>query len=311
MLKLNHKHLLTGEELSADEIHLLLHLARDFKKKREEGDTKDILKGKHLALLFEKASLRTRFSFSVAMHELGGHVIESLGETRKKEDPEDVARVLEGYCHAIMIRTHSDEILKRMEKASKIPIINGLSDMHHPCQILADLLTLQEEFGTLEGLKVAYIGDGNNILHSLLLIAPLVGVHLHYCCPKTCEPNAEILKRALMRAELTNGSITACSTPIAAALEVHAIYTDVWASMGFENKTDESLFKGFQVNEQLMEHALPKAVFMHCMPMIKGKEVSDTLPYKPASVIFKQSENRLHAQKAVLVAFMSKQGDPK
>lgn len=304
MLKLTHKHLLTGEELSADEIQSLLSLASKLKKKRKEGRTTDILKDKHLALLFEKPSLRTRFSFTVAMHELGGNVVESLGETRKKEEPEDVARVIEGYCHAVMIRTHSDEILTRMSQVSKIPIINGLSDLHHPCQILADLLTLKEAFGKLDGLKLSYIGDGNNILHSLLLLAPLTGVHLHYCCPRTCQPNADIVKQALMRTAKAKGSITTSSTPIAAAGQAHAIYTDVWASMGFENKTNESLFEGFQINEQLMQQALPEAIFMHCLPMIRGKEVSQTLPDKPASVIFKQSENRLHIQKALLIALM-------
>ncbi len=310
MLNLTHKHLLTGEELSAEEIKSLLLLASTLKKKREEGHTSHLLKGKHLALLFEKPSLRTRFSFTVAMHELGGHVVESLSETRKKEEPEDVARVLDGYCHAIMMRTHSDETLTRMSQVAKVPIINGLSDLHHPCQILADLLTLQEAFGKLEGLKLTYIGDGNNILHSLLLLAPLVGIDLHYCCPKTCQLHADILKKAMMRIKKAKGSITQCSTPIAAAQQAHAIYTDVWISMGFENKMDESgssresLFEGFQVNEQLMEQALPEALFLHCLPMIRGKEVSQTLPDQPASAIFKQSENRLHIQKALLVALI-------
>lgn len=295
------KHLITGEELSFGEITSLLTLAANLKKKGN-GDT--LLQGKHLALLFEKPSLRTRFSFTIAMHELGGHVVESLSETRKKEEPEDVARVLEGYCDAIMVRTHSDEILSRMGQVSKIPIINGLSDLHHPCQILADLLTLQEVFGKLEGLKLTYIGDGNNILHSLLLLAPLIGVNLHYCCPKMCQPNEEIVKQASLRQAEGKGSITICSTPLGAAKEAHAVYTDVWTSMGFENKIDESLFAGFQVNEQLMKHALPDAIFMHCLPMIRGKEVSQTLPDKPASVIFKQSENRLHIQKALLIALI-------
>jgi ornithine carbamoyltransferase len=311
MLKLTHKHLLTGEELSADEIKSILSLASELKKSRNEGMGKDILHGKHLAILFEKPSLRTRLSFTIAMHELGGLVVESLGETRKKEEPEDITRVIEGYCHAIMIRTHSDDFLKRMSQVSKIPIINGLSNLHHPCQILADLLTLQEKFGELEGLKLTYIGDGNNILHSLLLLAPLMGVHLHYCCPTTRQPDAYILQQALIHTSQAQGSITACSSPIHAAKSAHAIYTDVWTSMGFEDTNDESLFEGFQVNEQLMEQALPEAVFMHCLPLVRGKEVSQTLPDNPASVIFKQSENRLHIQKALLVGLMSKQGDSK
>lgn len=304
MLKLTNKHLLTGEELSKDEIHALFDLASELKKKRREGHVVDILKGKHLALLFEKPSLRTRLSFIVAMHELGGHCVESLAKTRKKEDPEDVVRVIEGYCHAIMIRTHRDDTLKRMSQVAKIPVINGLSNGHHPCQILADLFTLQEAFGTLEGLKVTYIGDGNNILHSLLLLAPMLGIQLHYCCPQACQPHAKILEQAKKRLRLGTGSITSCPTPALAVQQAHAIYTDVWTSMGFENQTDESQFEGFQVNEQLMKQALPQAIFMHCMPMVKGKEVSETLPYAPVSVIFKQSENRLHIQKALLVALI-------
>lgn len=146
---------------------------------------------------------------------------------------------------------------------------------------------------------------------SLLSLAPLAGVHFHFCCPKTCQPNANIVKQALMRADRAKGSITIHTTPIVAAGGAHAIYTDVWASMGFENKTNESLFEGFQVNKELMEQALPEAIFMHCLPMIRGKEVSQTLPDKPASVIFQQSENRLHIQKALLVALMTKEGDSK
>lgn len=288
------KHLLTGEELSVEKIESLLTLARELKAKRKEGYGAKLLKGKHLALLFEKPSLRTRFSFTIAMRELGGEVVESVSETRKKEEPEDMARVLHGYCHAVMIRTHGDDTLTRMGKVSKIPIINGLSDLHHPCQILADLMTLQEAFGKLKGLKLAYIGDGNNILHSLMLIAPRLGVDLRYCCPPGCQPNGAITKRA-------KGAITSCKTPQEAAKGAHALYTDVWTSMGFEDKTDESQFEGFQVNEKLMAAALPEAKFLHCLPMVRGKEVSETLPDSPASLIFEQSENRLHIQKAILI----------
>jgi ornithine carbamoyltransferase len=303
MLKLAHKHLLTGGELSSFEIESLLNFASELKQVRKQ--TPPILKGKHLAMLFEKPSLRTRFSFMVAMYELGGSVVESASDTRKKEEPEDLARVLSGYCDGIMIRTHSDEELGRMAEASSIPIINALSNDHHPCQILADLLTLREKFGQLKGLKVTYIGDGNNILHSLLLMAPMMGIDLHYCCPKGCEPKPEILNAALARA--SNGSIAAHASPLSAVAGAHAVYTDVWTSMGFENEKDEKLFSGFQVNEKLMELALPEAIFMHCMPMVKGKEVSQTLPDSPQSAIFQQSENRLHVQKAILIALLGEQ----
>ena len=298
------KHLITGKELSAGEIKSLLKLSGELKKKRKEGQCHPALKGKHLAMLFEKPSLRTRFSFMVAMQELGGTVVESVSDTRKKEEPEDLTKVLSGYCDGIMIRTNKDDDLTRMEKVSAIPIINALSDDHHPCQILADLLTLKEVFGKLEGLKLTYIGDGNNILHSLLLMVPQVGVHFHYCCPASRGPKEDILATAKLKADLSKGSITAHSSPQMAVKDAHAVYTDVWASMGFENSTKEELFAGFQVNEQLMALALPEAIFMHCMPMVRGKEVSDTLPDSPASVIFQQSENRLHVQKALLVTLM-------
>lgn len=299
------KHLLTGEELTLVETLSLLTLAGDLKKTRKTAPK--ILAGKNLAMLFEKLSLRTRFSFSVAMHELGGNVIESISDTRKKEDPEDVARVLSGYCDGIMIRTFNDEELIRLATASSIPVINALSDDHHPCQILADLLTLKENFGKLEGLKLTYIGDGNNILHSLLLIAPFTGIHLHYCCPKGCQPKPEILKKAKMRVSANKGSITSHASPQDAVKSAHAVYTDVWTSMGFENNKNEEIFAGFQVNEALMTLALPEAIFMHCMPMVKGKEVSHTLPDSPKSVIFQQSENRLHIQKALLIHLLGEQ----
>jgi ornithine carbamoyltransferase len=271
---------------------------------RIEGKCYPVLQGKHLAMLFEKPSLRTRFSFTVAMHELGGSTVESVSNTRKEEWPEDLARVLSGYCHGIMIRTHKEEDLIRMEKTSLIPIMNALSDNHHPCQILADLFTLKEIFKSLDGLKLTYVGDGNNILNSLLLMAPIVGVNLHYCCPAGRGPKEEILSKAKLRAKNSKGSITVFDNLEQAAKNAHAVYTDVWTSMGFEDTAKEEAFAGFQVNEKLMAHALPEAVFMHCMPMIRGKEVSETLPDSAASAIFKQSENRLHVQKALLVTFM-------
>jgi ornithine carbamoyltransferase len=292
------KHLLTGEELTPVQIEQLLQQALALKQDRRPATT---LQGQHLALLFDKPSLRTRFSFTVAMRELGGDVIESVETTRKSETPADQANVLSGYCHAIMVRTHSDNILQEMQRVSRAPIINGLSDLHHPCQILADLLTLREVFGSLSGLTLSYIGDGNNILHSLLLLAPQLGVNIHYCCPATRGPDQTILTRSLARVHGKTGIIQAFASPELAVTNAHAIYTDVWTSMGFENEAAEHLFAGFQVNEQLMQLAHADAVFMHCLPMERGKEVSETLPDLPCSVIFQQSENRLHVQKAILL----------
>jgi ornithine carbamoyltransferase len=292
-------HLLTGEELSSSQILALLQQADILKKERLLRVLRQNLKGHHLALIFDKPSLRTRFSFTIAMRELGGDVIESIEGTRKQETPEDQAKVLSGYCHGIMIRTHQDEVLKKMSVASKIPVINGLSNLHHPCQILADLLTLYEVFGSLKGLTLSYIGDGNNILHSLLLLAPQMGIRIQYCCPLNRQPKETIVAQSMVHQP--QGSIQSFDLPQAAVEGAHAVYTDVWTSMGFEAEKAEHLFAGYQINEDLMQYALPEAVFMHCLPMERGKEVSNTLPDQSCSVIFQQSENRLHIQKALLL----------
>lgn len=297
------KHLLTGEEFSSQQISAILDQALSLKKERTTRRFRQDLAGLQLALLFDKPSLRTRFSFTVAMRELGGDVIESTQDSRKSETPEDQIKVLAGYCDAVMVRTHGETTLERMKNVATIPVINGLSNKHHPCQILADLLTLLETFGTLSGLTVSYIGDGNNILHSLLLLAPQLGVNINYCCPTTRQPNEMILQHAQYIAATHNkGKITSFVLPKDAVTNTHAVYTDVWTSMGFENdQADEEIFADFQVNEQLMQHARSDAIFMHCLPMERGKEVSNTLPDQPNSVIFNQSENRLHAQKALLL----------
>jgi ornithine carbamoyltransferase len=299
------KHLLTGAELSMCQIKGLLGTARILKQQRKKNILQNTLAGLSLALLFDKPSLRTRFSFTIAMRELGGDVIESVESTRKKETPEDYARVLSGYCHGLMVRTHEDIVLERMRKTAEVPIINGLSDLHHPCQILGDLLTLQEVFGNLFGLTLCYIGDGNNILHSLLLLAPQMGVNVHYCCPINRGPNASILMKSIESTSENTGKICSFSQPKLAVEKSHAVYTDVWASMGFEKTTDEKNFIGFQVNESLMQFARSNAIFMHCLPMERGKEVSESLPDQSCSVIFQQSENRLHIQKALLLFFLA------
>ncbi len=294
------KYLLSGEELSASAINYLLDLAQELKNERHAYPR--ALNQKHLALMFDKPSLRTRMSFTIAMRELGGDVIESEHCNRKFEEPEDQMRVLQGYCDAVMIRTHSDSTLTRMQSVAQIPIINGLSENYHPCQSLADCLTLKEKFKSLEGLKLCYLGDGNNVFHSLLLMAPKLGIHVRYCSPRNYGPNLEILAHATHHAG--KGSITAFEDPISAVTGSHAIYTDVWTSMGFEPR-DISEFDGFQVNEKLMSWAKKDAIFMHCMPMNRGQEVSQDLPDKSCSVIFQQSENRLHVQKALLYQFLN------
>lgn len=295
------KHLLSGSELSPQEIEYLLELSTELKKQRYCFTR--VLYQKHLALMFDKPSLRTRMSFTIAMRELGGDVIESTENSRKLEDPEDQMRVLQGYCDAVMIRTHADDTLNRMQSVADIPIINGLSEMFHPCQSLADLMTLKEKFSSLDGLNLTYIGDGNNVLHSLLLMAPKLGITLKYCCPEKYGPSEEVVAKA--QKETQKGKIIQCDNIIEAVKNAHAVYTDVWTSMGFEER-DLKDFDGLQVNETLMSYAHQDAVFMHCMPMNRGQEVSDQLPDHPCSVIFQQSENRLHVQKALLYQLLYK-----
>ena len=290
------RHLLSGMELSSEDILNILELASCVKK--NPSDYYKTLEGKNLVLLFEKPSLRTRLSFTLAMENMGGTAIESISNSRKSEEPRDLARVLNGYCDFVMLRTHDDGVLQEIADYSTQPVINGLSALYHPCQILADLLSLQECFGRLEGLTLAYVGDGNNILHSLLLMAPQVGMTINYCCPDERQPDQDILLKAM---QLLPQMIIRCSTPEEAVQDAHAVYTDVWTSMGFEEKTCDDMFQGFQVTEALMAKARSDAVFMHCMPMERGKEVSTSLPDSPCSIIFLQSENRLHVQKALLL----------
>lgn len=308
MFKLKTRHFLTGTELSRTELMDLLFLAESCREQRLAGFMRDDLRARTLTLLFEKPSLRTRVSFTVAAQELGGHVLvlDSMG--RKKEDPEDTIRVLAGYCHGVMVRTHAHSILERMVGKSSIPVINGLSDTHHPCQVLADLQTLMQTFRELKGLKLAYVGDGNNMLHSLLLLAPFLGVELHYACPAGYEPHALIVRQAKKRAKEGGGAVVAHADPVSAVSGANAVYTDVWTSMGFEQEeTDrDKAFAAYALNEELYGKAEPGALIMHCMPMIRDKEIASSLVEHECSALFRQSENRMHAQKALLVGLMGR-----
>ncbi len=302
------KHFLTGTELQKGDLLQLLDEAEQLRLDREKGKLSEMLKGKTLALLFEKPSLRTHLSFSVAMRELGGEVIESFSMNRKKEEPEDVAQIVSGYVHAIMLRTHEHSIVERLVSKSKVPVINGLSDTHHPCQTLADLLTLKQRFGKLDGLRLAYVGDGNNILHSLLLLAPMAGVSVSYACPPGFEPSAYVLKQARQIAKETGAVIEGTAKPEKAVRGANAVYTDVWTSMGFEDEgaPRDAAFQGYQLNGKLFALAAPDAIALHCLPMVRGKEITDEVADHERSMIFRQSENRLHAQKALLVRMLGK-----
>lgn len=312
MFKLQTKHFLTGEELSRFELSQLLDLAILLKKERRQNTLQD----KTWALVFEKPSLRTRVSFTLAIQELGGQVVELTSLVRKKESPQDSMRVLQGYVDGLMVRTFEHEILQKMISVGKIPVINGLSNLHHPCQVLADLQTLKEKFGELQGLKLAYVGDGNNMLHSLLLLLPFMGVDVHYACPEGFKPDPEILQRAQERAAQGGAQIQEFATADQAVLGVDAIYTDVWVSMGFEQTGDlaqaeenkrERAFAGYQLNADLFSKAKKKALIMHCMPVEEGKEITREMIEHENSVLFQQSENRLHAQKALLMGIFQKE----
>lgn len=301
------KFFLTGEEISQVELLNLLEAAVEIKKYRGQEEIYT-LKNKTIALIFEKPSLRTRLSFTIGIQELGGSVVELVGSQIKHEEPQDSIRVLQGMVHGLMIRTFEHEKLNQMAQYSKIPIINGLSDSHHPCQALADLLTLKEKFNKLKGLKLAYLGDGNNVLHSLLLLAPYAGVDVYYACPESYQPDPTILQRAQTRAKDVKTKIVKCKTPQEAATNAHALYTDVWTSMGFEKENEIRIkaFEGYQINKDLLQLSDPNAIVLHCLPMVREQEITSDVVESPASALFQQAENRLHAQKALLLGLYSK-----
>lgn len=305
MAQLSTKNFLDGREFSPEKLLELLELSNLLKSERDQGVVRDTFKGKTLALLFDKPSLRTRASFTLAMTELGGSILESPSAMRKSEDPRDVAGVLSRYVHAVMIRTFEHELVEKFAEASTIPVINGLTDQHHPCQSLADLLTLKQKFKNLSGLKLSYIGDGNNILHSLMILAPLLGIDLHYSCPKAYQPDGKLLEWCSLR-NPKYGKIRAFHTPQEAVEKVDAIYTDVWTSMGQEAENEKRIlaFQGYQLNSKLHALANPDAIILHCMPMVREQEITSEMIEHAQSMIYQQAENRLHTQKALLLTLL-------
>jgi ornithine carbamoyltransferase len=294
-------------DLNAEELAAILELAHAVKSNPE--DFRHGLDAKQMVMFFEKASLRTRLTFEAAMNTVGGNAIfvdqtkEPLGE---RESIPDVARNLERWMHIIVLRTYAHETVTEMAANSAIPVINALSDLEHPCQAIADFMTLEERFGSVEGLKFTYVGDGNNVCHSLMLAAALLGVHCTVATPKNFGPRLEIVHKAIEIAESTGATITLTHDPVKAAEGVDAIYTDVCTSMGQEHEAARRapIFKPFQVNEEMMSHALESAVFMHCLPAHRGAEVTDAVLDGPQSVVFDQAENRMHAQKAITLMLL-------
>ncbi len=291
-------------DFSADQIKGALELAQQIKQARQRFAA--ALKGRYLALLFEKPSLRTRMTFELAIKQLGGDCITQTGPIADREPLKDVARNLARWTDAIVARTFSQQTVDELARWSGIPVINALTDLYHPCQALADMLTLKEQFGKLKGLKLAFVGDGNNVAHSLLLACSRLGVSCTVATPDGYGPQESILGRAREFAISSGSRIEVTSDPIAAVHGAHAVYTDVWTSMGQEAEAEERrrTFAPFQVNGALLSDARPDAVFMHCLPAKRGLEVTDEVIECAQSVAFEQAENRLHIQKAILLMLL-------
>ncbi|HDI12827.1 MAG TPA: ornithine carbamoyltransferase [Hadesarchaea archaeon] len=300
------KHFLSIQDLTAAEIKTVLKGAADLKKKQHSGMISEPLRGKTLAMIFSKPSTRTRVSFETGMTQLGGHAI-YLGwndlQLGRGETIADTARTLSRYVDVITARLFRHEDIVELARYSDVPVINALTDLHHPCQTLADLMTIQEHKGGLRGIKVAWVGDGNNVCNSLMLGCTLVGADISLACPSGYEPSQEITEKAKLNARKNGSKVEITHNPEEAVSEADVVYTDVFVSMGMEKEREARLkaFKGYQVNPQLLALAKRDVIFMHCLPAMRGIEVTDEVIDGPHSVVWDQAENRLHAQKSLLL----------
>ncbi|ASS76600.1 ornithine carbamoyltransferase [Tumebacillus algifaecis] len=297
-------------DFSAAELQQLLDLSIELKQKHKAGVPYRPLAGKTLGMIFEKASTRTRVSFEVAMNQLGGQAMFLSGrdtQIGRGEPLPDTARVLSRYLDGVMIRTFGHESVIEFAHYATVPVINGLTDLHHPCQVLADVLTLWEKKGKVQGLTVTYIGDGNNMANSWLIAAPKFGINLRIATPQGYECDPQVVEQAQKLAAEHGTELLLTHDPVAAVTDTDMIYTDVWASMGQEEeqKLREQHFAAYQVNQELVAHAKPDYLFMHCLPAHRGEEVTAEVIDGPNSVIFDEAENRLHVQKAIIVATMA------
>ena len=292
-------------DLTRDELFALLDLAVEVKRSPELYRAH--LAGKSIALLFEKPSLRTRLTFELAVQQLGGSVVTVEGPIGQREPLKDVARNLDRWVHAIVARTFSQDTIEELAHWSSVPVINALSDLYHPCQVLADVLTLKERFGDFAGLKLAFCGDGNNVAHSLMLTCARLGIDFAIATPHGYEPNPEIVAQADGLAAVSGSTLLLTDNPAEAVDGAHAVYTDVWTSMGQEKEAARrrKAFADYQVNDELFALARPDAIFMHCLPAHREEEVTDSVIEHSRSVVFDQAENRLHAQKALLLMMMA------
>ncbi|MGG7178035.1 ornithine carbamoyltransferase [Clostridium paraputrificum] len=303
------KDLLKMDDLSKDDILDILNLADQLKYELKHDIPHEALKGKSLGMIFEKSSTRTRVSFEAGMYQLGGNALFLSSrdlQIGRGEPIEDTARVLSRFIQGIMIRTFSQEEVETLAKYSSIPIINGLTDDEHPCQVLADLMTIREYKNILEGLNVAYIGDGNNMANSLIVGTLKIGMNISVACPEGYMPKDNYLKRGDELAALEGTNFTITHSPTEAVKNADVIITDVWASMGQEEEAKErkEAFVGYQINKELLSLAKPNALVLHCLPAHRGEEITADVLEDHAAEIFDESENRLHAQKAVLVKLM-------
>ena len=307
MLSLKGRDFLTMMELKPEELLNLIDFSINIKEMSKKGLINyNLLNGKTIALIFQKPSTRTRVSFEVAINQLGGRAIYlSWNELQlsRGESIMDTAKVLSRYVDAIVARVYKHQDSIEMAEHSEKPVINALSDLHHPCQALADLMTIKEHFGKIKDLKLAFVGDGNNnVTHSLLIASSMTGMHISIASPKGYEPDPEIIKKANSYSSISGSKILITNDPSEAVNEADIVYTDVFVSMGKENEREQRLkiFKDFQVNDKLFNKANNKAIFMHCGPWHVGEEVTASVVYSPRSVVYDQAENRLHTEKALL-----------
>lgn len=306
---LPHKDLLSVADLSTDEVLALFETAKTLKADRYGYG--DLLQNKRLAMIFEKDSLRTRFTFDIGAQDLGCKAVfmdHRDARIGSRESIKDVARNLERWVDGVVARTFKHRVLTELAANCDIPVINGLSDTLHPCQALADFFTLTEKWGSVQGKRVCYVGDGNNTCHSLIHTAVKLGAHITVCTPEGYEPNAKVINNAMIAARETGAEVRVMEDAVEATEGADAIYTDVWASMGQEDETEEraAIFADYQVDETMMARAAPDAFFMHCLPAHRGHEVTAGVMDGPQAIVYDIAENRLHVQKAVLAMLMNK-----
>lgn len=301
---------LTIHDITARELESLLVRARELKEIQRAGGDSPSLKGKTLGLLFEKQSTRTRISFEVAMFQLGGHPVylsPNQIQMGRGETIGDTAKVFSGYLDAVVVRTYRHGTIEEWAQFSDVPVINGLTDLHHPCQTISDILTIFEKKGRVSGIRMAYIGDGNNVANSLIEGAAIMGMEIRVAVPEGYEPDKTIVAKAKELAEGTGAVIEIMHDPLAAVKDADVVYTDVWTSMGQEDEEHgrKQVFQKYQINRATMQLARKDAIIMHCLPAHRGEEITEEMMESPQSVIFDQAENRLHMQKALLEMLLS------